>query len=158
MLLSIRDPGDVVGELALVDDEPRIATITALEAVEALVIPARVFRSHLERTPRVAVVLLEVVTRRFRDTTKKRSQFAATDTVGRVAARIVELGDRYGEQSESEITISLPISQEELSEWAGASRAGVAHALQMLRELGWIRTERRRIVIRNIDALRARAA
>ena len=70
----------------------------------------------------------------------------------------MELGDRYGEQSESEIAISLPISQEELSEWAGASRAGVAHALQMLRELGWIHTERGRIVIRNIEALRARSA
>jgi CRP-like cAMP-binding protein len=102
--------------------------------------------------------LLEVVARRFRDTTIKRSQFAASDTLGRVAARIVELSARYGSPSEGGIEIALALSQDELAAWSGGSRAGVAKALQTLRELGWIETHRRRIVVREPEALRRRAA
>jgi CRP/FNR family transcriptional regulator, cyclic AMP receptor protein len=158
ILLSIRDPGDVLGELALIDGLPHIATVTALEPVEALVTVAQAFRHHLETTPRVAVALLEVVTRRFRETTLKRSQFAASDTMGRLAARIVELAERYGERSEEGVTVLSPLSREDLAAWTGASRAGVAHALQSLRELGWVHTERRQLRIRDLQALRARAA
>jgi CRP/FNR family cyclic AMP-dependent transcriptional regulator len=158
LILSVRDPGDVLGELAFIDGHPRLATVTALEPVTALVIPSRAFRSHLERTPRVAVALLQVVTRRFRDTTLKREQFTASDTIGRLAARIVELADRYGTPTDRGVVIILPLSHEELGGWTGASRAGVAHALQTLRRLGWIETERRRVVVRDLEALRARAA
>src|SRR5271165_2747667 len=110
--------------------------VTALEPVEVLVMPAQVFRTHLETTPRVAVVLLEIVASRFREATIERLRFAASDTMGRLAARITELADRYGEPGEAGIVIASPISQEELASWTGASRAGVAQALQALRELG----------------------
>jgi CRP-like cAMP-binding protein len=157
-LLGIRDPGDVIGELAFIDSQPRSATVTALDPVEAIVIPAQVFRAHLEHTPRVAVVLLEVVTRKLREADLKRSQLAASDTVGRVAARILELSDRYGEPGDRGILIVSPLSLEEFAAWAGASRAGVAAALRTLRELEWIQTTGRRILLLNRDALQARAA
>lgn len=158
LMYNIRDPGDVLGELSVVDDEPRVATISALDPVEALVISADTFRAHLETTPRLAVMLLETITRRFRETTRMRSQFATSDTMGRVAARIVELAERHGIPQDDGIAIAMPISQEELASWAGASRAGAAHALQTMRDLGWILTERRRVVVPRLDALRARAA
>ena len=158
VLLSIRDPGDVLGELGFIDGLPRIATVTALEPVFALVISAPTFRTHLETTPRVAVALLRVMTRRFRETTVKLSQFAASDTLGRVAARILELCERYGDRQPEGVEVQTPLSQEELAAWVGASRAGVAQALQTLRGLGWIRTERRLILVTNVDALRRRAA
>jgi len=158
ILLSIRDPGDVLGELALIDGLPHVATVTALEPVEALVTTAETFRHHLESTPRVAVALLEVVSRRFRETTLKRSQFSASDTMGRLAARIVELAERYGEPSDEGVTVTSPLSREDLAAWTGASRAGVAHALQSLRELGWVQTERRALLVRDLQSLRARAA
>jgi CRP/FNR family transcriptional regulator, cyclic AMP receptor protein len=157
-MLSIRDPGDLVGEVSLIDERPRLATVTALERVRALVIASSLFRGHLERTPRVAVALLEVEIRRFRETTLKRSQFAASDTIGRLAARIVELCERYGTEREDGIEIDLALTQEDIAAWTGASRAGVAKAFQTLRELGWIQTHRRRLLIRELDALRRRAA
>jgi CRP-like cAMP-binding protein len=158
VMLSIRDPGDVLGEIGFVDGEPRTAAVTALERVEVLVVSAGAFRAHLESTPRVAVALLEVVTWRFREATIKRAQFVNLDTMGRLSARIVELAERYGVQSDSELTIAMPISQDELAGWVGASRAGTAHALQAMRELRWLATERRRVVVRDLEALRARAA
>ncbi|HLL92824.1 MAG TPA: Crp/Fnr family transcriptional regulator [Solirubrobacteraceae bacterium] len=157
ILLSLRDPGDVLGELAFIDGQPRTATVSALEPVDALVMPAQVFRSYLETTPRVAVVLLEIVARRFREATDQRLQFAASDSMGRLAARIVELADRYGEPGADGIIVDLPISQEELASWTGASRASVAQALQVFRELGWIQTERRRLTVTDAAALRSRS-
>lgn len=158
LLLSVRDPGDVIGELGFIDGAPRIASVTALEPVTALVFPSATFRGHLETAPRVAVALLQIIIGRFRDTTVKRSQSAVADTMARVAARILELCDRYGRPAGEEIEVDMPLSQEELAAWTGSSRAGVAQSLQAMRELGWIRTERRRIVVTDPGALRARAA
>ena len=158
LILSIRDPGDLLGELAFIDGHPRVATVTALEPVEVVVMLASQLRHHLEHTPRVAVVLLEIIARRFRESTLSRSQVAASDTMGRLAARIVELADRYGAPSEEGISVSSPLTQEDLAAWTGASRAGVAEALRSLRDLGWVRTERGRMVVVDIDALRSRAA
>jgi CRP/FNR family cyclic AMP-dependent transcriptional regulator len=157
-LLSLRDPGDVLGELSAIDRAPRAATVTALDTVSALVIPAPLFRRHLETTPRVAVALLVVVMRRLREATLVRSQFGGSDTIARLAARLVELGDRYGSPTDEGLLVTLPLSQEELGAWAGASRAGLASALRTLRELGWIATHRRRILILDLESLRERAA
>lgn len=158
MLLAIRDAGDLLGELAFIDGLPRIATVAALEPVITLVLSGGAFRSYLERTPRVALVLLESVASRFRDSTRQRLQFAASDTLGRLSSRLVELADRYGEPDQDGLVVSMPITHDELASWAGASRAGVAQALQTLRDLGWLQTHRRRLVVRDLDALRARAA
>jgi CRP-like cAMP-binding protein len=158
LMLAIRDAGELLGELTFIDGQPRIASVTTLEPVEALVLGAARFRSHLQSTPRVAVVLLESVTSRFRDSTAKRLEFAASDTLGRLAARITELADRYGEETDDGIAVAMPISQDELASWTGASRAGVAQGLQTMRELGWLSTERRRLVLHDPQAVRARAA
>jgi CRP/FNR family transcriptional regulator, cyclic AMP receptor protein len=161
LLLSIRDPGDLLGELAFIGREPRVATVTALEPVTALVLPATVFRRHLEETPGLAVGLLEIVARRFRDATVQRAHFGALDTMGRLAARILELADRYGAPVDGlpgAISFTTPLSREELTAWTGASRAGVAEAFRQLRELGWLEAERNRLVVRDLDALRSRAS
>lgn len=158
LLLSIRGPGDILGALPLVDHQPSSVSVVALEAVRALAIEARAFRRYMNVNPAVGMVLLEVLSHRLRDDMLKRAQCMALDTIGRVAARLVELAGRYGEQSDQGIVIGLPISQEELAAWAGASHAGVAKALQLLRELGWITTERRRITVRDLPALQRRSA
>jgi len=158
LLLSIRDPGDLLGELGAIDGEGGVADVHALDDVHALVMPAAVFRHHLETAPRVAVVLLEVIVRRFRETTLRRSQFTSSDTLGRLIGRILELADRYGQPVAEGIAIELPISQEELAAWTGSSRAGVSQALQALRELGWVHTARRKILVKDLAAMRARSA
>lgn len=106
----------------------------------------------------MALALLEVVARRFRQATLERLQLGTLDTMGRLAARLVALVDRYGEPDGSAATVELPLSREELASWTGASRAGLAEALKQMRELGWIESERQRLTVRNIAALRARAA
>jgi CRP/FNR family cyclic AMP-dependent transcriptional regulator len=157
-LLSIRDPGDVLGELSFVDGQPRIATITTLEPVHALVTSASRLRRHLETTPRTAVVLLEVVVARFRESTLKRTELGVSDTMGRLAARVLELAERYGTEREGGIDVEVPITRQDLAAWIGASRAGAAEALRQMRELGWIQIDGRRLLVRDLGALRSRAA
>ena len=158
VVLAIRGPGDVLGELSAIDGEPRSATATALEEVEALAVPVNDFRRFLEEHPRAALALLAMVSRRLRDADRKRVEFAAEDTMTRVAARIVELSVRFGDEAAQGLEIDLPISQEELAGWTGCSRDSVVKALQAMRGLGWIETQRRRIVVRDVEALRRHVA
>jgi CRP/FNR family cyclic AMP-dependent transcriptional regulator len=158
IVLAFRGPGDLLGELSALDGEPRSASVEAIEPVEALAIPASDFRSYLISHPEVALLLLRMLSRRLRDADRKRVEYGAHDTVGRVAARLVELAERYGEPVKRGLQIGLPISQEELAGWTGASREAVSKALQTLRKVGWVVTERRRITVLDIEALRRRSA
>jgi CRP/FNR family transcriptional regulator, cyclic AMP receptor protein len=135
---------DIVGELSFIDGGGRVAGVTTLEPVRVLVVPSSRFRGHLERTARVAVLLLSVLSWRFPAATVKRSEFTAAYTTGSLAAGLLELTERYGCRREEGIEIELGISEDELAAWTGASGAGVAKALQALRELGWIETHRGR--------------
>lgn len=155
-VLDFRGPGELVGELAVLDAAPRSSSVTAIEPVEALLVAASDFRALLGQS-RFALELMRLLTERFRDADRKRIEFGATDTLGRVCARLAELAERYGEPDGTGLAISLPISQEELASWTAASRAGLANALRTLRELGWVETERRRIRVVDLEALRARA-
>jgi CRP/FNR family cyclic AMP-dependent transcriptional regulator len=154
-VLAFRGPGDLVGEQAAIDEQPRSATLIAVEAVEAYALSPQAFREFLLEHPRVALVLLRMMSRRLRDASAMHVEFTGSNTLGRVAARLLELCDRYGEQSDGGIRIALPLSQEELAGWTGASIESVARALQTMRELRWIATRRREIRVLDIDALRS---
>jgi CRP/FNR family cyclic AMP-dependent transcriptional regulator len=158
LVLELRDPGDLLGELSFIDGAPRVASVITLEPAMVLVMPAGGLRRYLETTPRAAVALLEIVARRLRDSTANRARFAAADTLARVAARILELAERYGEESAAGTRVQSPLSQEDLAAWTGASRAAVAEALRTMRELGWIETKRGSLTIRDLASLRGRAA
>jgi CRP-like cAMP-binding protein len=157
MVLRFCGPGELIGELAVLDGTPRGSSVTAIEPVEALVIEASELLAALHGTPSLAIKLLQMLSRRFRDAELKRVEFGASDTMGRVASRLVELAASHGETTDRGVRVTLPLSQDELAAWTGASRAGVAAALRALRELGWIETERRSITVCDLEALRARS-
>ena len=157
VVLAMREPGDLLGELSALDGSPRSATVTAIEPVEALVLTAEAFRMFLESYPRLALELISSLVARLRDADVKRVEFGAQDSVGRVARRLVELADRFGRATTDGVEIELPITQHELAGWTGSSRESVAKALQALRKLGWVDTGRRHFLVRDLDALRLRA-
>ena len=64
----------------------------------------------------------------------------------------------FGVPSDDGVEITLALSQEELAAWTASSREAVAKAMRLLRELGWIETHRRRVVVRDIESLRRYAA
>jgi CRP-like cAMP-binding protein len=158
VVLNFCGPGDLIGEFSVIDSGARSGTTEALEPVEALALSNQDFLALLEERPGITMALVRELVRRFRDSDRMRIEFASAHTLGRVAARLAELCGDHGEPVEDGIAITLPISQEELAGWAGASREATAKALQTLRDLGTIRTERRRIVVLDEAVLRERAA
>lgn len=157
VVLAVRGAGELMGELSALDGDTRSASATALEPVEAVILRADEFTTFLASNPRTAMLMLRMVSRRLRDADRKRIEFAAHDSVGRVARRLVELAERYGEKGPDGLVIRLPLSQQELAGWTGSSREAVSKALQTLRGRGWIETGRRQIIVRDLAALEERA-
>ncbi|WP_049571496.1 Crp/Fnr family transcriptional regulator [Nonomuraea sp. SBT364] len=155
VVLAVRGPGGLLGEMSAIDGSPRSATVTALEPIAGVVI--RDFTGFLQDHGRIAVLLLQLVTERLRDSDRKRIEYGAFDTTGRVATRLVELAERYGEKTAGGVRVALPLSQDELAGWTGASREAVSKALRTLRDRGLIETGRRRVVVHDMEALRRRA-
>lgn len=155
VVLAVRGPGALLGDMSAIDGEPRSATVTTLEPVEGIVL--RDFAGFLREHGRIAVLLLKLVTARLRDADRKRIEYGAFDTTGRVATRLVELAERYGEPVNGGVRVALPLSQDELAGWTGASREAVSKALRALRDRGLIETGRRRVIIYDLDGLRRRA-
>jgi CRP/FNR family transcriptional regulator, cyclic AMP receptor protein len=157
-VLTFRGPGALLGEQALIDDQPRGANVVAVEPVELLVIAASAFRGYLHQRPQVALAMLAMLSARLRASDARLTEFAAADTLGRVCARLVELCDVHGETGTAgSVLITLPITQEDLAGWTGASIESTAKALRALRSLGWITTGRRAIEVHDVSALRERA-
>jgi CRP-like cAMP-binding protein len=159
VVLAVRGPGALLGELSALDREPRSATVTALEPVTALLVRVADFEAFLQAHGRVAYLLMRTVIGRLRDADRKRIEFGAHDTIGRVAARLVEMAERFGQPtSGGQLKIALPFSQDELAGWIGASREAVSKALGVLRSAGTIRTSRMSVVVRDLPDLRRRAS
>jgi CRP/FNR family cyclic AMP-dependent transcriptional regulator len=153
VVLAFRGPGELVGELAALDDEPRSASIIAIEPVEALCLPPDQFRRFVTEHPSASLALLRLLCRRLRDADAKRKEFAELTAIGRVAGQLLELTERFGRPVEGAIVITLPLSQEELAGTTGASLESVARALQTMRSLKCIETRRREIRILDVEAL-----
>ncbi|MCA1697195.1 MAG: Crp/Fnr family transcriptional regulator [Actinobacteria bacterium] len=157
VVLAIRGPGALLGEFAAIDERPRSASVKCLEAVVVLTVGLREFTTFLHAHPRTMWLLMRILTDRLRDADRKRLEFGAYDTLNRVARRLVELVDRFGEPTESGIRITLPFTQDELASWVGGSREAVAKALRALRARGYVRTGRRTVTVVDIEGLRRRA-
>jgi CRP-like cAMP-binding protein len=153
-VVAVRGPGDVIGELAAIDhSEPRSASAYAMEPVVVHVVSAGEFEAFLEKTPGAALVLLRTLTHRLRDASRTQMEFGSFDTVARVARRLDELIATHGEETSEGIRIALPLTQEELAGWVGASRESVARALRTLRDAGVISTGRRQVLVLDPPAL-----
>jgi CRP/FNR family transcriptional regulator, cyclic AMP receptor protein len=158
VMLALRGPGDLVGEQAALDGLPRSASMVALGPVEALALSADDFLAFATSRPDAAGYLLRMLATRLRDADAKRLEHAGQDVLGRLAVRLVELVERCGEPADDGILIDLPLTQEDLASWVGSSREAVARALQQMRDLGWVTTARRAIVVRDLAAVKARAS
>jgi CRP/FNR family cyclic AMP-dependent transcriptional regulator len=156
IVLGLRGPGDMLGELSALDGEPRSATALAVSEVEVVVVSGSALERALDDV-QASRELIRMLAGRLRDADRKRLEFAALDTLGRVAWRLLELSERFGHTTADGISVELPLSQEQLAGWCGASRESTVKALTSLRALGCITTGRRRVVIRDLAALRRHA-
>lgn len=159
VVVDLAGPGDLLGEAAAFSGGTRSASATALEPVEGTAVNIRDFREFISRRPRVTLALLEMTLARLHLANARRSEYATTTSLARVAGRLVELTERFGTNADDgEIDVALPITQEELASWSATSLESTARSLRTLRTLELIQTHRRRLTVRDFDRLRAHAA
>jgi CRP/FNR family transcriptional regulator, cyclic AMP receptor protein len=154
-ILGLRDAGDLVGELAGIDGRPRSATLSALTAVEALILPAVSFRAFLRAFPDAAATMHGTVSARLREADHYRAAAGAETTPQRLAGLLLYLGGRYGVTVDTGgVLIELPLSQEDLAGLILASQRTLGRLLEQLRERRIIVTGRRTILLLDLAALR----
>lgn len=139
-LLSIRGPGDVVGEIACADDEPRTATVQALEETRVRVIPFGEFTDLVTRF-KWGVPLQRYWADRFRQACRRTWRIPGQSPTRKIAALFVAMMDAGG------ATGSVPMAQEEIANSFGLSRRTVGDVLRGWQDLGIVTVRRSRVDI-----------
>src|SRR6266511_4371263 len=85
-VLAVRSAGDLIGEFAALDRRPRSATVTAIDAVEGVLISGDRFRAFLRAHPHAMLGLLAEVISRLREADRRRLEFGAHDVAGATGA------------------------------------------------------------------------
>ncbi|GIF51845.1 CRP-like cAMP-binding protein [Asanoa ferruginea] len=156
-LLAIRGPGDVVGELAVLDARPRLATVTALTSLRGTVVSADRLTDCMRANWAVAVALLRHLAKTVREADERRMQFGASNGDSRLVVLLHELAGKHGRVIDDGVLIDLPLSQQDLAASVGTSREVVARMLRVLRSRQIVLTQRRQIIVVRPDLLESLA-
>jgi CRP/FNR family transcriptional regulator, cyclic AMP receptor protein len=157
-VLAILGPSDVFGEMALLDGGPRSATVTALEAVETAVLSRTDFIRLLRQVPAIGESLLASLARTIRQVNEDIGGLVFLDLHGRLARKLLELADAYGEPNDGNVLIRVQLTQEELAGMIGATRASVNKILGFFEDRGVIQRQGRHILVCKPEFLQRRAA
>ncbi|KWV34651.1 Crp/Fnr family transcriptional regulator [Micromonospora rifamycinica] len=158
MLLAVRVAGDLLGELAILDGEPRSASVVAAARAAGRVMPAATFRSLLQERPSIADAVHRSVTAKLRMANRHRVDVGGDLVLVRIARLIAHLGEVYGRPVPEGTLIDLPLSHTDLAELVAAAEPSVQRALADLRRLGAVTVGYRKVVIRDRQALSTVAA
>jgi CRP-like cAMP-binding protein len=148
VLIAVYRGGDAFGDLALFDDGPRSATVTALTETVAYALSAAEFFAVMERNPKALRALLARLTRIVRRVTGQVGDFVFLDLESRVAKYLLDLTEVSPGRAQVEMT------QEDLASFVGGTRAAVNRALADLEKLGAIRIGRRHVDVLDREKLR----
>ncbi|MCA6111874.1 Crp/Fnr family transcriptional regulator [Bradyrhizobium cenepequi] len=147
LTLNFMGPGDLFAEVAVLDGQDRAANATAGEASELFVLRREDFLSFLEREPKVAVKLIELLCHRIRWMSERMEESVLQPLPVRLAKRLCALASDYGSE--------VHISQEQLGIHVGAARESVNRQLQLWRKDGIVDLQRGRILLHNMNKLSA---
>jgi CRP/FNR family transcriptional regulator, cyclic AMP receptor protein len=142
--------GDVFGELAVIDGQPRSANATAVENCELMVIERRNFLPFILSYPEVAIKLLELVSARLRQSNEQIEDVMFTGLQVRLARAILKLVKMTGCDVGP---LRLVITQRELSQMIGVSREATNKQLRVWEKRGWIRLDHGALTVLNGLAL-----
>ncbi|MCX4485775.1 MULTISPECIES: Crp/Fnr family transcriptional regulator [Streptomyces] len=154
LILGLRGPGELLGEMAALDQHPRSATVRALGTVEATVIGGDAFRRFLANHPRVSGLVIRQLAFRLRSADQERSALASLTVLQRLASRLTELAltaptGPYAPSAPGPGPTGavVHLAQDELAATVGATREAVAKALRLLRTQKIVRTGTRMVEI-----------
>jgi len=137
VILATMHPGDYVGEMSLIDNEPHSATVRAEIQTDALVLGRLEFARCLPENSSMAYAIMKGLVQRLRHADRKIESLALMDVYGRVARALLEFAvvDAKGES-----IIRDKVSRQDLAKMVGASREMVSRVMKDLEERGFIET------------------
>jgi CRP/FNR family transcriptional regulator, cyclic AMP receptor protein len=151
--LNVIKPGEIFGEMALLDGLPRSADATAIEDTLLLVVERRNFLPFLRQNDDLYLRLLAVLCDRLRQTSMALEDLALFDLPVRLARILLKLAKDYGRPGSTGTRIDLKLSQRDLSNLVASSRESVNKQLRLWRESGAVNIEDGFIVLRHSDEL-----
>jgi len=154
LVLNTILPGEVFGELALLDGKERTADAVAVIASELLVLERNDFIPFIEKHPAVAMRLLEIITGRLRQTTLQAADVALLGLEARLAKQILTLATRYGEATKDGTVITAKFTQRQLGQMIGASRESVNKQMVEWQRRGIAIIKGGLVTVRNVGVLR----
>lgn len=147
IVVAVEREGAVFGELALFDDAPRSATVTALEEMQVVVLAREDFLRTLERSPRATREILRLLARTVRRASGRIEDLVFLDVPGRVAKCLLDLATAHARTD-------VELTQDDLASFVGATRVSVNRALADLEAQGAIAVGRRHITVKEPALLR----
>ena len=142
-IINYQGTGEYFGELALIDDSERSASVMTVEKSDFAVISKAAFHSVLEKNPHIAIHLLKDLARRVRTLTDEVKSLALSDVYGRLCKTLLSLAD----EKDGILMIEGHITQQELASRIGASREMVCRIIKDLVVGGYISLEQNRYLI-----------
>ncbi|MBI0293196.1 Crp/Fnr family transcriptional regulator [Streptomyces sp. PRKS01-29] len=153
-LLAVRGAGELLGELAVLDSQPRTATVIAAETCHIRIIPAVGFLTFVQEHDLLAPLLRHAIAR-VRESEAVRLELATASVPLRLASALSRLVDAA---STTASDLAVRLTQTELSQMIGASRNAVVNALKPWREQDWVRTTSSGgLLVRDIQAIQSHA-
>ncbi|MEZ5073320.1 MAG: Crp/Fnr family transcriptional regulator [Solirubrobacterales bacterium] len=152
--LATLGPGELVGELAMIDGEVRSASVEALTDLELLAVSAADMRGLLERNAEITAKLVVALARRLREANERISSQSFQTVPSRVAGVLAQLvSEESADHRRDGVTIRM--NQADLAQLAGTSRESVSRFLAVLERAGVVRVGRGRVTVLEPHRLRA---
>lgn len=152
LMVGLYGPGELVGELGVLNDGPRTASVIAHTSVTVVSIPASRFRSFVMDDRRAMVLVFTTVQQRLRDADRWRMERASLDVPTRVVRQLQIWAGTIGQPVSGGVAIR-GLSQKDLAQSIGASAKTVEQALRYLRRRGLVHTSNGRFVVPNLATL-----
>jgi CRP/FNR family transcriptional regulator, cyclic AMP receptor protein len=144
-ILSILGPGEFFGEMGLIDEEPRSASVVTMEPCELLAVSKRDFNKCLAENFEMAMAVMRGLVRRLREADRKIGSLALLDVYGRVARLLLDMAENVN--GEKVVTKRLP--KQDIAKMIGASREMVSRVMKDLQMGGYIEMRGSQIVLRD---------
>jgi CRP/FNR family cyclic AMP-dependent transcriptional regulator len=145
VILAILGPGEIFGEMGLIDDEPRSATVISIEPCELLSISKRDFKKCLQENFEMTMAVMRGLVKRLREADRKIGSLALLDVYGRVARLLLDMAENV--DGEKVVTKRLP--KQDIAKMIGASREMVSRVMKDLQTGGYIEMRGSQIVLRD---------
>jgi CRP/FNR family cyclic AMP-dependent transcriptional regulator len=154
--LVVFGKGECFGEFAILDGLPRSADAVALEKVECYTLQRSDFHNAIMKNPKIAIQIIEVLTRRLRSTDQMVEDLIFLDVYGRVAKKLLELADTHGTKVDDGTRIDVRLTQQEIASMVGASRESVNKVMGYFTDKNFISAEKYKITLHRISDLERR--